>query len=169
MPPDPAPLFLGLDVGTQSVRAALFDPRGTCRAFATAPLDTGHPHPGWAEQEAAQWWQAARAAVPAALARAGVAAADVAGGGAGPGQGLGHGVAGRLPPLLRVLLGPAGVGVGGVEGGGGEGPAVAGRVEEGGPQALRADVQAEEEGRGGSHGRVVSQTLPRLARRASEG
>src|SRR5205809_724898 len=33
------PLFLGLDVGTQSVRAALTDPRGNCLAFATAPLD----------------------------------------------------------------------------------------------------------------------------------
>jgi FGGY-family pentulose kinase len=73
------PLFLGLDVGTQSVRAALFDPHGTCRAFATAPLDTTHPRPGWAEQDPAQWWQATVAAVPAALARAGAAAEDVAG------------------------------------------------------------------------------------------
>src|SRR6266852_8833241 len=74
-----SPLFLGLDVGTQSLRAALFDLRGNCRAFATAPLDTFHPQPAWAEQDAAQWWLAARAAVPEALARAGAAAADVAG------------------------------------------------------------------------------------------
>jgi FGGY-family pentulose kinase len=73
------PLFLGLDVGTQSLRAALFDPDGACRAFATAPLDTAHPHPAWAEQDAAQWWQAARAAVPEALARAGAAPDAVAG------------------------------------------------------------------------------------------
>jgi FGGY-family pentulose kinase len=75
----PDPLFLGLDVGTQSVRAALFDAQGTCRGFATAPLDTTHPRPGWAEQDPAQWWQAARSAVPAALARGGAAAGDVAG------------------------------------------------------------------------------------------
>jgi FGGY-family pentulose kinase len=75
----PSPLFLGLDVGTQSVRAALFDPAGACRAFATAPLDTSHPQPAWAEQDAAQWWQAARTAVPEALARAGAGARDVAG------------------------------------------------------------------------------------------
>jgi FGGY-family pentulose kinase len=67
-----SPLFLGLDVGTQSLRAALFDARGNCRAFATAPFDTRHPQPGWAEQDVRQWWQAARAAVPEALARAAV-------------------------------------------------------------------------------------------------
>jgi FGGY-family pentulose kinase len=72
-----SPLFLGLDVGTQSVRAALFDPDGNCRGFATAALDTFHPHPGWAEQDAVQWWQAACGAVPGALARAGASAGDL--------------------------------------------------------------------------------------------
>src|SRR5262245_18001132 len=71
-------LYLGLDVGTQSVRAALFDDAGVCRGFATSPLDTHHPRPGWAEQEPAQWWQAACAAVPAALAKANAGPADVA-------------------------------------------------------------------------------------------
>lgn len=73
------PLFLGLDVGTQSVRAALYDPSGNCRTFAAAPLETFHPQPAWAEQDAGQWWQAARAAVREALARGGVSAAEVAG------------------------------------------------------------------------------------------
>src|SRR5262245_51835639 len=62
-----SPLFLGLDVGTQSLRAALFDAAGNCRALATAAIDTTHPHPGWAEQDAGQWWQAARTAVPQAM------------------------------------------------------------------------------------------------------
>ncbi len=74
-----SPLFLGLDVGTQSLRAALFDPAGNCRAFATGPLDTVHPQPGWAEQDPLQWWQAARKAVPAALARAEAKPEEVAG------------------------------------------------------------------------------------------
>jgi FGGY-family pentulose kinase len=73
-----SPLFLGLDVGTQSVRAALFDDAGSCRAFATAPLDTFHPHPAWAEQDPSQWWQAARTAVPQALTRADAKPEDVA-------------------------------------------------------------------------------------------
>ncbi len=75
----PLPLFLGLDVGTQSLRAALYDATGNCKAFATGPLETFHPQPGWAEQDAAQWWQAAQQAIPQALARAGVAAEQVAG------------------------------------------------------------------------------------------
>jgi FGGY-family pentulose kinase len=72
------PLFLGLDIGTQSVRAALFDDRGNCRGYATSPLDTSHPHPAWAEQDAAQWWQATRAAVPEALSRAAAKPEDIA-------------------------------------------------------------------------------------------
>src|SRR5215510_10692643 len=74
-----SPLFLGLDVGTQSVRAALFDPSGHCAGFATGPLDTSHPQPGWAEQDALQWWQAACSAVPAALSRAAALPDRVAG------------------------------------------------------------------------------------------
>src|SRR5207248_10294530 len=74
-----APLFLGIDVGTQSLRAAVIDPAGTCRAFATAAIDTHFPKPGWAERDAPQWWQAACEAVPAALQRAGPAADEIAG------------------------------------------------------------------------------------------
>jgi FGGY-family pentulose kinase len=74
-----SPLFLGLDVGTQSLRVALTDARGECRAFATAPLETTHPQPGWAEQDPLQWWQAARTAVPEALARSGAKPTDVIG------------------------------------------------------------------------------------------
>jgi FGGY-family pentulose kinase len=73
------PLFLGIDVGTQSLRAALFDSHGQCLAFATGEIDTFHPQPSWAEQDADQWWQAARSAVPKALRRAGVSASDIAG------------------------------------------------------------------------------------------
>jgi FGGY-family pentulose kinase len=75
----PSPLFLGLDVGTQSVRAALYDPQGNCRAFATAPLKTTYPLPGRAEQDPVEWWQAACAAVPQAVAAAGAAPEAVAG------------------------------------------------------------------------------------------
>src|SRR5438445_1497657 len=72
------PLFLGLDVGTQSLRAALFDLSGSCRAFGTSPLDTTHPHPSWAEQNPAQWWQAACVAVLEALDKADATPADIA-------------------------------------------------------------------------------------------
>src|SRR5437588_122243 len=74
-----SPLFLGLDIGTQSVRAALFDLSGNCRGYATAPLDTFHPQPAWAEQDVRQWWQATVQSVPLALSRAAATPDDVAG------------------------------------------------------------------------------------------
>lgn len=61
------PLFLGIDVGTQSVRVALYDRAGVCHGFASAPLQTTHPRPAWAEQDAHEWWQSTRSAVAAAL------------------------------------------------------------------------------------------------------
>ena len=46
------PYVLGLDVGTQSLRAALVDPRdGRTAAFATAPIETTYPRPTWAAQD----------------------------------------------------------------------------------------------------------------------
>jgi FGGY-family pentulose kinase len=72
------PVFLGLDVGTQSVRAALYDASGGCRGYATAPLETVHPRPAWAEQDARAWWPAARAAVAGAVGQAGARGQDVA-------------------------------------------------------------------------------------------
>jgi FGGY-family pentulose kinase len=72
------PLYLGLDVGTQSLRAALFDGSGACRGFGISRLDTTHPQPAWAEQDARQWWAAACAAVPEALAKANASPTDIA-------------------------------------------------------------------------------------------
>src|SRR6266702_3782164 len=74
-----SPLFLGLDVGTQSLRAAVIDAAGNCRSFATSPIHTTYPQPGWAEQDALEWWQAAREAVPQALAKGQVNRADIGG------------------------------------------------------------------------------------------
>jgi FGGY-family pentulose kinase len=62
------PLLLGLDVGTQSLRAALVDLRGRTIAYGVGPIETTFPRPAWAEQDAADWWNAARSAVQAALA-----------------------------------------------------------------------------------------------------
>jgi FGGY-family pentulose kinase len=73
------PLLLGLDVGTQSLRAALVDTAGRTAAFGVAPIETTYPRPAWAEQDPDQWWAAARAAVGSALARAGVGGEAVAG------------------------------------------------------------------------------------------
>ena len=73
------PLLLGIDVGTQSLRAALVDAFGRTVSFGIAPFDTTYPRPTWAEQEPLQWWSAARAAIGLALARGDVDPGQVVG------------------------------------------------------------------------------------------
>jgi len=49
---------LAIDVGTQSVRALVFDPRGTLIAASRIPIEPYvSPHPGWAEQDAELYWR----------------------------------------------------------------------------------------------------------------
>ena len=79
MPAVGSPLFLGIDIGTQSVRAALFDAGGNSVAFATRELVTYHPQPAWAEQDPVQWWEGVCSAVPNALDRARANASDIVG------------------------------------------------------------------------------------------
>ena len=69
----------GLDVGTQSLRAALVDLDGRTVAFGVAPIETTFPRPTWAEQQPQSWWSAAKLAVGLALAQADVRAEQVIG------------------------------------------------------------------------------------------
>jgi sugar (pentulose or hexulose) kinase len=51
-------LILALDVGTQSVRALLFDPTGVAVAAAKVPIAPYvSPRPGWAEQDPELYWR----------------------------------------------------------------------------------------------------------------
>jgi FGGY-family pentulose kinase len=65
---------LGIDIGTQSLRAAIYDTAGKCVGVGVEPIETTHPHPAWAEQDPMAWWHAACRAVPIALSKAGVSA-----------------------------------------------------------------------------------------------
>ncbi|MGF6492372.1 xylulokinase [Luteibacter sp. 621] len=58
-----APLYLGIDLGTSSVKAVLIDDAGAVRASASSPLTVSHPRPRWSEQDPAAWWAATEAAV----------------------------------------------------------------------------------------------------------
>lgn len=54
------PLFLGIDVGTTSAKAALADAGGATLWTATSPYNYTSPQPGSAEQDPEDWWSAVR-------------------------------------------------------------------------------------------------------------
>ncbi|MCQ8278799.1 FGGY-family carbohydrate kinase [Acetobacteraceae bacterium KSS8] len=65
-------LMLGFDFGTGGVRVGLFDlERRAIIATAERTYETRHPHPGWAEQSAWDWWDALGAACRDTMERAG--------------------------------------------------------------------------------------------------
>jgi len=86
------PLLLGIDLGTASAKAGLFTPAGRRVALATAAYSYRVPHPGWAEMDAEDWWEATCRLVRALLAQAGARPESVAA----------IGVSGQVPTLLPV-------------------------------------------------------------------
>ena len=59
MPTMPEPTILAIDNGTQSVRAILFDLRGNIVAKSQVMLEAYYSdHPGWAEHDPEDYWQA---------------------------------------------------------------------------------------------------------------
>lgn len=51
-------MFLGIDLGTSSVKVLLLDRQHRVVATADAPLDLSRPHPHWSEQHPRDWWAA---------------------------------------------------------------------------------------------------------------
>jgi len=68
---------IGVDGGTEGIRAGVFDLAGSPIAFASTPYATTYPQPGWAEQQPDDWWTALGRSVRQALHAAGISAADV--------------------------------------------------------------------------------------------
>lgn len=58
--------FIGLDIGTSGVKAILIDRAGKSLGEATAKaVEPVRPHPGWSEQNPADWWAACQSALDA--------------------------------------------------------------------------------------------------------
>jgi FGGY-family pentulose kinase len=72
-------LYLGIDVGTGSARAGLFDAAGRMLGAGAHPIALHRPEEDFAEQSSDDIWTACGAATRAALAQAGAAADHVAG------------------------------------------------------------------------------------------
>lgn len=58
-------MFLGIDVGTSSVKAVLIDAQDKLVAQASSPLSVERPHASWSEQDPDSWWSATVSAVRA--------------------------------------------------------------------------------------------------------
>ena len=48
---------IGVDGGTESLRAGVFDLSGKPVAMAAASYPTSFPQPSWAEQNPRDWWK----------------------------------------------------------------------------------------------------------------
>lgn len=60
-------MLLSLDLGTGSLKALLLDADGQVRGEASRPYPVAAPHPGWAESNPEDWWQAAAEATQAVV------------------------------------------------------------------------------------------------------
>ena len=72
-------MFLGIDLGTSSVKAILVGERDDVLAEASAPLPVSRPRPLWSEQDPDDWWRATETALDGLAASRPQMLADVAG------------------------------------------------------------------------------------------
>src|SRR4051794_20634444 len=75
---DGVTVFLGIDLGTSSVKALLIGERDDVLAEASAALAVSRPRPLWSEQDPDDWWRATAAALDLLAASRPQMLADVA-------------------------------------------------------------------------------------------
>lgn len=72
-----AAYFIGIDVGSQSVKSVLCSPEGEIVAIASSPCAMAHPASGWSEQDPKQWQRGLSATVRSVVTEAKLAPTDV--------------------------------------------------------------------------------------------
>jgi xylulokinase len=72
-------MFLGIDLGTSSVKAVLVDAQDVAVTEASVTLTVDRPHAGWSEQDPAAWWDATLAAIDRLKTEAPAALASISG------------------------------------------------------------------------------------------
>ena len=50
-------MFLGIDLGTSSIKVMLMDDAGQTIGVVSRPLTVSRPKPHWSEQSPEDWWQ----------------------------------------------------------------------------------------------------------------
>lgn len=63
--------FLGIDAGTSGIKAIIIDETGQVCGSGFHECDISTPHPGWVEQNPADWWEACKKAVRQAVTASG--------------------------------------------------------------------------------------------------
>ena len=71
--------LLGIDIGTSACKVAIFNKNGQVVSAANGGYPVYYPHPGWAEQNPEEWWEAVCGAIKAALEKGKVAPEAIAG------------------------------------------------------------------------------------------
>ena len=70
--------LLGVDGGTEGLRAGIFDVFGTPLAYASTSYPTQFPAPSWAEQDPNDWWDALGKSVRKAISDSGISVDQIA-------------------------------------------------------------------------------------------
>jgi xylulokinase len=73
------PYLLGIDLGTTTCRAAVFDPQGRQAGVSSLETAARYPRPTWAEVDPRVWWEGTARVLRQALDAAGVEAQAIAG------------------------------------------------------------------------------------------
>lgn len=71
--------LLGIDIGTSACKVAMFQKDGTVVGSATGDYAVYYPHPGWAEQNPDEWWDAVCKAIRELLENTTVDPAEIKG------------------------------------------------------------------------------------------
>ena len=98
-------MYLGIDIGTSSVKTVLFDADQRLLGQASAALGVSRPHPGWSEQDPEAWWAATLQTIDA-VADHGDITGDTVSGTADEAQQVFDGLAAvgvDLPDVFKVL------------------------------------------------------------------
>ena len=69
--------YIGVDLGTSAVKLLLMESDGTIANIVSEKYPIAFPHPGWSEQEPADWWAAVKKGIPELV--SGIDASKVAG------------------------------------------------------------------------------------------
>lgn len=60
-------LYIGIDLGTSAAKLLLVDEKGQIQNTVAKEYSIRFPHPGWSEQDPADWWTAVLSGVPELL------------------------------------------------------------------------------------------------------